>query len=199
MDSKVQKQILSFLYKAEGLKTRLRHSWLSNGRRESVAEHTWRMALMAILLSPYLRAKVNLYKVLKMILIHDLTEVVGMDYVAFKNHPRNKQELERESLNKLTKILPSKLNKEILSLWEEYEASKTREASFTKALDKTEVLIQHIQSDIKTQTKKELRFNLHHGIQYCEYDKFLRSFRKMINNEFLKYYRKNRVPKKLYL
>lgn len=153
---------------------------------------------MAVLFSPYLDKRVNLQKVLKMILIHDLTEVHGQDYIAFKNHPLNKQELERKSLIKLLNVLPKNLNREILFLWEEYEANKTREAKLAKALDKSEVLIQHIQSDIKTQTKQELRFNLHHGIQYCEYDSFVKKFRKQINDEFLKYYRKNKVPKKIY-
>lgn len=196
---KIQKQLLRFLYDVEGLKMRVRHSWMSNGRRESVAEHTWRMALMAILFSPYLKKSVNLQKVLKIILVHDLTEVLGRDYVAFKNHPTNKQELERKSLIKLTKSLPSNLRKQILSLWEEYESNKSVEAKLAKALDKTEVLIQHLQSDIKKQTKKELKFNLSHGLAYCKYDPFVKQFRDLITKEFLNYYQKNKVDKKIYL
>lgn len=199
MSSRIQKQLLSFLYQSEGLKKRLRHSWLSNGRRESTAEHTWRMALMAVIFSPYLDQEVNLQKVLKMVLVHDLSEVIGQDFVAFKNHPKNKHELERRSLIKLLKVLPKNQSKEFLSLWEEYETNRTQEAKFAKALDKTEVLVQHLQSDIKTQTKKELRFNLHHGQAICDYDTFLRNFRKLINEEFLSYYKKNKVNKKFYI
>lgn len=199
MDSKIQKQILDFLYQVEGLKTKLRHSWLSSGRRESVAEHTWRMALMVILLAPYLTKKINQEKALKMVIVHDLVEVKGQDYVAFKKKPENKTELERVALKRLVRRLPFNIARRLISLWEEYEANQTKEAWFVKSLDKMEVLIQHMQSNIKTQTRKELRYNLVHGEKYCQYDKFIRSLKKLIRDENIKYYQKNKVKKEFYL
>ncbi|MBN8999319.1 MAG: HD domain-containing protein, partial [Rhizobiales bacterium] len=67
--------LLEFFALAERLKMELRHSWLSNGRQESVAEHTWLMALMAITLAPTLEHPVDLGHVLKLIIVHDLAEV----------------------------------------------------------------------------------------------------------------------------
>ena len=68
----MEHNILQVIALAEKLKYEMRHSWLSNGRQESVAEHTWRMSLMAILVEPYLDQKVNIEKLLKMVIIHDL-------------------------------------------------------------------------------------------------------------------------------
>lgn len=67
-------EILQLLHEVEQLKKELRHSWLSDGRQESVAEHTWRMSLMAILLQPHLIQSVDMLKVMKMITIHDINE-----------------------------------------------------------------------------------------------------------------------------
>lgn len=67
-------QILQLLHEVEQLKKELRHSWLSDGRQESVAEHTWRMSLMAMLLQSHLIQSVDMLKVMKMITIHDINE-----------------------------------------------------------------------------------------------------------------------------
>lgn len=67
-------KIIDFLHEAEKLKTVMRHSWLSSDRRESVAEHSWRMALMAMLMQPHLEHEVDLLKAIKLTLVHDLVE-----------------------------------------------------------------------------------------------------------------------------
>lgn len=71
--------ILQFLALSERLKRELRHSWLSDGRRESVAEHTWQMALIALLAYRHLEQQVEIGRVLKMILVHDLVEAIAGD------------------------------------------------------------------------------------------------------------------------
>src|SRR3989344_3043036 len=114
-------QIIQFHHEAERLKSVLRHSWLSSGRRESVAEHTWRMALMAILLNKYLDKGVDLLKTLKLILVHDLVEINYKDNPAFKNQPKDKSHQERKSLTKLTRVLPIELEAELIKSWQEYE------------------------------------------------------------------------------
>jgi putative hydrolase of HD superfamily len=76
-------QILQFLHEIEQLKKELRHSRLSDGRQESVAEHTRRMSLMAILLAPHLTKPVDMLHVLKMIIIHDINEAYVGDVPAF--------------------------------------------------------------------------------------------------------------------
>ena len=72
-------KILLFIHKTEKLKTLLRHSWLSTGRQESVAEYSWRIALMALVLKDYLKTPVNLEKVLAMMIVHDLPEIYAGD------------------------------------------------------------------------------------------------------------------------
>lgn len=82
------KKILKFLALSEKLKSELRHSWLSNGRRESVAEHSWQMAIMSMLIHPHLEKPVDLEKTLKMILVHDLVESITGDTPFFENGSR---------------------------------------------------------------------------------------------------------------
>jgi putative hydrolase of HD superfamily len=197
MKSDVQ-GIVDFLHEAEKLKTELRHSWLSSGRRESVAEHSWRMALMAILMHSYLDTKVDLSKSIRMAIVHDLVEVNFRDIPAFKAKPTNKSALERRSLKKLVKPLPVHLQDEIIELWEEYEAAETPEAIFVKSLDKTEVLLQHNEADIKYLTKKEIPFNLVHGKIYTDKDSFLKEFRQLMDDETLNIYKKHKIAKDLY-
>src|SRR5215510_9282174 len=74
--------ILKVLTLAERLKFELRHSYTSNGRQESVAEHTWRMSLMAVLIEPLLKQKVDSARLLKMIILHDLVEAEATDISA---------------------------------------------------------------------------------------------------------------------
>jgi putative hydrolase of HD superfamily len=191
-------QLLEFLHDAEKLKTVLRHSWLSSGRRESVAEHSWRMALMAMMLNQYLKAPTDLLKTLKLTLVHDLVEVHYQDNPAFKKQPDDKAEQERKALTKIVKPLPRQLAKELMDLWEEYEARATPEAKLATALDKLEVLIQHNEADVKYMNKKELAFNFTHGVDKCAYDSFLNDFRALLNDEFIKNYEKNKIDPKHY-
>lgn len=180
-----QIKILKFLHEAEKLKTLLRHSWLSSGRRESVAEHTWRLLLMALVMNGYLRKKVNLEKVLKILVVHDLCEVYAGDTWSWKpkKHQDGKHERERVGMEKLLKLLPKKQALEIYNLWDEYGKAKTPEAKFAKSLDKIEVKIQHNEGDIKHWNKKEKWFNLASGEEWCKFDKFVRSFWQLARDE----------------
>lgn len=176
--------ILKFLHESEGLKRELRHSWLSDGRRESVAEHTWRMALMAITLCKEVDENIDVGHVLKMIIVHDLGEVYAGDYQVYgKSIPENKHELEEESLNKLLSTLPSYTKQEILDLWNEFENRETIEAKFAVALDKLEVLIQHNEADISTYLEGEGEYNLTYANDNVSYNKTLKEFRELIRKE----------------
>lgn len=175
--------ILEFLHKSEKLKTLLRHSWLSNGRQESVAEHTWRIALMAILIKDYLKTKVNLEKVLTMIIVHDLPEIYAGDHHAWKGKLKNKVALEKKGLTKLLKTLPSKQKTRIFKLWLEYENKKTPEAKFAKALDKLETIDQHNLADLKTWIKEEYSYNLVHGKEEAKFDRVLQDLKNLIDKQ----------------
>ncbi len=147
--------IYSFLHQSEKLKFELRHSFTSSGRQESVAEHTWRMALMAILLNSKLDKKVNFEKLIKMIVIHDIVEIEAGDIpvphmVGNDELKKLKQEKELKAIENIRTYFGDETGEEIFSLWNEFEARKTDEAKVAFALDKLEVQIQHNEADIKT-------------------------------------------------
>lgn len=199
-----QKQILDFLHEAEKLKSVLRHSWLSSGRRESTAEHTWRMALMAMVIHPHIKNKPDLFKTLKMVLVHDLVEVYANDVPAWKKYSSRKlvlrvRQRESKAIRKLAKLLPGEQGGEIESLWLEYENKGTPEALFARALDRLEVKIQHQEADFKHLNKTEIRYNLVGGKKETEYDPFLKELWQGLSNNWLGIYKKRKVDKKLYL
>lgn len=196
---KNQSQILAFLHEAEKLKSVLRHSWMSSGRRESTAEHTWRMAVMAMVLHPHLKQRPDLFKSLKMVLVHDLVEVYAGDVPAWKKDKSQKHGLEVRAMEKLSRFLPGKQGRDISALWKEYQLHQTKEARFAKALDRLEVLIQHGEADLKYLRRDEFKFNLVYGVADCNYDPYLKQFRQQLNRDFLKIYKKHKINKKLYL
>ena len=146
---------LKFLHVAEGLKRELRHSWLSDGRQESVAEHTWRVALMAMAIEEHLPQKVNSERLLKMIIIHDLVEVYATDIPAFDTMnnikvKEQKRQNEMKAIEKIRNLLGNDTGQQFYDLWFEFEHKKTYEAKVANALDKLEAQIQHNEAAIET-------------------------------------------------
>lgn len=193
MTSRNLKDFLDFCHQAEGLKRLLRHSWLSDGRQESVAEHSWRLCLMVMVLGSSL--KVDIGKAIKMALIHDLAEVYAGDSWAFKGAQKNKHQLEEVGLAKIVVKLPLGVKKEIMRLWQEYEMCQSEEAKLVKALDKLEVLIQHNESSVKTWDDREYAFNFFYGNEYCEENPLLKDLRKLVKEETRRKIKKE-APKK---
>jgi putative hydrolase of HD superfamily len=135
---------LAFLALAERLKDTLRNSRTSTGRTESTADHTWRLALMALLLGPELG--VDAGRLMRICLVHDLAEAFTGDIPAPSAcNPGVKRAREREALATLTMTLPTKQRAEIFALWEEYESGATPEGRLAKGLDKLETILQHAQ------------------------------------------------------
>jgi len=177
------RQILKFTEAVEKLKSLMRHSWLSTGRRESVAEHSWRAALFAIVLSDEMDKKVDIGKVVMLLTIHDIAEIYTGDPWAWRGKPKDKAQKEANAIKKLTKIIPTKQAKLITSLWKEYEAKKTPEAKFAKAIDKLETINQHNLADLKTWTKEEYGYNLVHGSQEVKFSKTLSALKDLIDKQ----------------
>ncbi|MFI8575400.1 HD domain-containing protein [Rossellomorea aquimaris] len=179
--------ILELIKLGEKLKSEMRHSWLSNGRQESVAEHTWRVSLMAMLIEPYLTQKVNSAKLLKMIIIHDLVEAEAGDIPAFDtmNDRLAKEQKainERKSIERMRDMLGNVLGEELYNLWFEFEEKETYEAKVANALDKLEAQIQHNEADISTWIEIE------HGMSFMmdkhvEFDGTLQVLKNIIENE----------------
>nr|WP_315193524.1 HD domain-containing protein [uncultured Flavobacterium sp.] len=147
--------ILKVVTLAERLKFELRHSFTSNGRQESVAEHTWRMSLMFVLIEPLLKQKVDTARLLKMIILHDLVEAEAGDISALEviRNPEiklKKVEMEKKAIENLRLILKEINGQEIYDLFFEFEEKETYEAKVANALDKLEVQLQHNHADFST-------------------------------------------------
>ena len=168
--------ILNILKLAEKLKFELRHSWLSNGRQESVAEHTWQMSLMAVLVYRHLEKPVNLEHTLKMIIVHDLVEAEAGDIPFFETGLRKEQKYQREqdAIEKIRKMIDIQTGQEIYNLFQEFELAQTLEAKLAKALDNLEVQIQHNHSDFSSW--EEIEYDLVYTKMDgpCSHDSFLR-------------------------
>jgi 5'-deoxynucleotidase YfbR-like HD superfamily hydrolase len=135
---------LRFLLEADRLKTVLRQSLISDGsRRENSAEHSWHLALMAVVLAGYAPPGTDLAKVTAMLLIHDLVEIDAGDlflYADAAEHTRQ-EAAERAAARRLFALLPGDQGEALRALWEEFEERATPEAKFARALDRLEPML----------------------------------------------------------
>lgn len=159
--------ILEFLRATERLKVTYRSAYTSDGQQESVAEHSWRLCLMALVLRDQF-PDADLGKLLAMCVVHDLGEAIGGDVPAPEQARRlagdptaTKSAQEREDLLKLLTPLPAASRATITGLWDEYEAATSPEARAAKALDKLETILQHTQG--ANPSDFDYRFNLGYG------------------------------------
>jgi putative hydrolase of HD superfamily len=178
--------ILAFLRGAERLKTVTRSGWTSAGEPESVAEHTWRLCLLALVLGPRFPG-VNMERLLRICVVHDLGEAIGGDIPAPVQAERartspdagGKSAQERRDLLELLAPLPDAQRSEIVALWDEYEEARTPEARLAKGLDKLETILQHTQG--KNPPDFDYRFNLGYGRQYTSDDPLLAAMRALLD------------------
>ena len=174
-------RLLPFIREAERLKTVTRTAWAHDGRRESTAEHSWRLALFAGLAAGQLPG-LDREKVLLMSLIHDMGELYGGDVsAALCPDPQEKIEEERQAVRNAFSLLPEALAASLLALWEEYNANATPEARLVKALDKAETILQHNQG--RNPQDFDYRFNLGYGKNFFEDNGPLRDLRKRLDAE----------------
>lgn len=171
--------VLRFLQQAERLKNTMRTAFTSEGRQESVAEHTWRLCLMAVVLAPHY-PDVDETRLLKMCIIHDLGETLQGDVPApEQDDDEDKAAQERADLQHLLAPLSQTLQDEIIDLWDEYEAAATPEARLAKALDKLETILQHTQG--QNPDDFDYRFNLTYGTQYTSADPLIAGLRQVLD------------------
>ena len=181
-------QIIKFFKTSEKLKTTLRHAWTNDPKRqESTAEHTWHMALIALILASKLKSHINLSRALKMIIVHDLVEAITGDIPAFNGRHIRKSTEEEKAMRVIQSQLPKETGEEITRLWEEYQTKKTKEAIFVKMLDILDVLNQHLISDLSTWSKTEFKFNLNRkGEKYFLDEPCLYALYNQLNKELVK-------------
>jgi putative hydrolase of HD superfamily len=173
--------ILAFLRHAEALKHTTRVAWTSTGQQESVAEHTWRLCLMALVLAPRFPG-IDVGKLLRICIVHDLGEAIGGDISAvLQAGMPNKAEQERADLLELVTPLPQATRDEIVALWDEYEQAASPEAKIAKGLDKLETILQHNQGAMPDDF--DFRFNLQYGARYTTDDPVLRVIRAVLDED----------------
>jgi len=179
--------ILNVVNLGEELKSELRHSWLSNGRQESVAEHTWRVSLMAMLIEPYLDQEIDTAKMLKMIIIHDLVEAEAKDIPAFdtmNNEQLREQKAQNEmkAIQRIRETLKGDLGRDVYDLWFEFEHKQSYEAKVANALDKLEAQIQHNEADISTWIEIEYEMSFMMG-KHTDFSPVLTQLKELIEEE----------------
>lgn len=175
--------ILDFLRAAEGLKSATRTAWTSGGRRESVAEHTWRLCLMAMVCYAD-DPGVDVGRLIRMCLIHDLGETLRGDIPAPEQVAGGKSDAERADLLALVAPLPERQRTEIVALWDDYEAANSPEARAAKGLDKLETILQHIQG--MNPAHFDYAFNLEYGQRFTSADPMLAALRTRMDRETLR-------------
>ena len=172
---------LRFIREAERLKDVLRTAHTSTGRHESTAEHSWRLALLAAVLTGE-RPRLDMQRVLLMCLVHDLGEAYDGDIPAVAQMADGTKEAsELVAIDKLTRMLPPAAGTAIRKIWEEYEACQTPESRWVKALDKAETIIQHNQG--ANPADFDYAFNLTYGSGYFRDDDLLRDLRRLLDDE----------------
>lgn len=137
---------LAFVIEIDKLKAILRQTRLMDGtRRENDAEHCWHLAMMALVLSEHAAPGVDLARVLKMLLIHDIVEIDAGDTFIYATGDAAASQAEREARagDRLFGLLPPDQGVELRSLWEEFEARASAEARFARALDRLQPLLQN--------------------------------------------------------
>ncbi len=172
---------LQWLHIAEKMKCQFRHSFTTCGRKESVAEHSYRLILMAYILKEKL-PQVDMDKVIEMAIIHDLGEAVMGDIPSFLKTKKD-EKLEEEAFSDFTKNLPAQVRENIGLLYEEMNKMESLEAKVFKALDKMEAVIQHNEADISTWLDIEYQLQLDYGVEEAQVHDYLKELRQIVLKE----------------
>lgn len=173
-------ELLRIMSVAEKLKCNTRHCYTSSGRHESVAEHSWRLGLFAMLVANEF-PEADMDKVIRMCLIHDLGEAFTGDIPSFKK-TKNDEKKEENVLDEWIASFPEPERSQWQALYEEMNALETTEAKIYKALDKMEAIIQHDESDISTWIPLEYELQFEYGKENVQFSPYLRKLREEIDH-----------------
>lgn len=171
-------EFLQFLHRVEKLKSVPRHCWTADGVRESVAAHSWRMTVMALLLRDVF-PQVDMDKVMRMCVIHDMGEAITGDIPTFEK-TESDNATEQQQVHGLFATLPQPLDSELTALFDELEAEQTPEAKVYKAIDRMEAVLQHNEASLDTWLPLEYDLNRTYGWEHLEEFPFLMEVRKQL-------------------
>ena len=140
--SRLEQQI-AFLLELDKAKTIIRRSYLTDGSRlENDAEHMWHLAMFVLVLAEHAGEPIDVTKVLKMVLVHDIVEIDAGDVFVYDEEARRgKEAAERAAAERLYGLLPPDQGAELRGLWDEFEAKETPEARFAGAVDRLQPLL----------------------------------------------------------
>nr|WP_294650179.1 HD domain-containing protein [uncultured Blautia sp.] len=178
MDSRT---FLDFLKVAERLKCNTRHSYTSSGRHESVAEHSWRLTMMAYFMRDEF-PEADIDKVIRMCMFHDMGEAITGDIPAFEKTSADSDH-ENHVMDELLDTLPEPYRTDLKELFAEMEALETLEAKIYKALDKLEALIQHNEADLSTWIPLEYDLQMTYGTEECSFSEYMKNLRDMVRED----------------
>lgn len=149
MDTRLKKQ-LELLMELDRLKSVLRRTRVKSAekRLENSAEHSWHVALMALLLEEHANEPVDITKVVKMLLLHDIVEIdAGDTFVYDSVASKEQEEKELAAAERLFGMLPDEQGQELKNIWFEFEQAKSAEAKFAKALDRLIPILMNYNND----------------------------------------------------
>lgn len=175
------REFLEILHIAERLKDTPRHCTTTNRRTESVAEHSWRIALMALFLKDEF-PNLDIGRVIAMCLIHDLGECFTGDIPTFSKKDSDRA-TEDALLAQWVDTLPTELSAQMKSLYQEMDAQQSTESKLYKALDKLEALIQHNESPLDTWSENEFSLNQTYAFDTVAFSAWLTKLRNEILND----------------
>lgn len=151
---------IQFIQEIDKIKYVFRKTKLINSdRHENDAEHSWHLAMIAIVLSEYANEPVDMLKVVKMVLIHDIVEIDSGDvfmYDTTKNHDNFDEEF--KAAKRIFGILPERQAEEFINLWVEFEEMKTMESKFARTVDRLEPLLQNTSNNGGTWAEFDVRY-----------------------------------------
>ncbi|MDO4458882.1 MAG: HD domain-containing protein [Clostridia bacterium] len=173
-------ELLKYMALLSKLKDTPRHCWSPEGRRESVAEHCWRLAMMALLIKDKIQG-IDTDRLIKICLVHDLGEAITGDIPTFEK-TESDELTEQKAIDKIFADMPKYIGDELKELYYEYENQSTTEGRLAKALDKCEALDQHNQSDINTWLPFEYDLQMTYGTKECEEFPYMKELRDMLRN-----------------
>jgi putative hydrolase of HD superfamily len=176
-----QRELLEFLSRIECLKTNGRHSVTVGGVTETVAAHSWRLAVLALLILPEF-PKIDGDKLIRMCLVHDFGEAITGDIPSFLKTAEN-EKTEENAVERLLSSLPEPQRGELTALFAEMDARETPEARLYKALDKMEAVIQHNESDISSWLPLEYELQKTYAVENAEEFPYLKELRRLMQED----------------
>ena len=175
------RKLIDFLRVMERLKDAPRHCWTTGGRRESVAEHSWRVALMAMLMADEF-PELDIDRVVRMCLVHDIGEAITGDIPTFIKTDADRV-VEGREVDALIGSLPEPWPEWLGALFDEMEALETPEAKLYKALDRMEAIQSHNESAVETWLPLEYQLNLTYGEKDAAFSPYLTALRQEMRRD----------------